>query len=75
MAVRLQIIVKDFEYREIKRLARLRHLTVSGWVRHALGLVSGPQPTRSVEEKLRAIREAARRNFPIDGLPGPTQVP
>jgi sugar phosphate isomerase/epimerase len=73
MAVRLQIILKDSEYREIKRLARLRRLTISEWVRQALGLVDRRQPARSVEERLRAIREAARHDFPINGLPGSTE--
>jgi hypothetical protein len=75
MAMRLRIVLKDSEYREIERMARSRRMSVHEWARQALGLVGQRRPTRSVKEKLQVIREAARHNFPIDGLPGNTTLP
>jgi len=33
MAKRLQVIVRDPEYREIQRIARSRHMSIAEWVR------------------------------------------
>jgi hypothetical protein len=64
MSKRLQVVLKDPEYREIQRAARMRHLSVSDWVRQALALVRRSEPSGSVEKKLAAIRAAARFEFP-----------
>jgi hypothetical protein len=63
MAKRLQVILKDPEYRAIRRAARLRHMTVAAWVRHALEHVRRQEPDDTVEKKLKAIREAAQLNL------------
>jgi hypothetical protein len=41
-------------------------MSIAAWVRHALGLVRGcePSPSTSMRKKLDAVREAARHNFP-----------
>jgi hypothetical protein len=62
MSKRLQVVLKDPEYREIQRAARSRNLTVSEWVRQALAAVRRQEPTGSVEKKLAAIRAAAQLN-------------
>ena len=65
MAKRLQVILQDPEYREIQRIARLRHMSIAEWVRQALELARSREPTRSVEKKLEAVRIAARHQFPV----------
>jgi Ribbon-helix-helix protein, copG family len=65
MSKRLQVRLKDKEYREIQRAARSRKISVSEWVRQALSLVRRNEPSSSVETKLGAIRAAVRYEFPI----------
>lgn len=64
MSKRLQVILDDGEYRALQRAARRRQMTVSAWVRAALQaaqrLVPGPGP----EQKVAAVREAARHQYP-----------
>lgn len=64
MSKRLQVVLKDPEYREIQRAARLRNITVSEWVRQALALLRRSEPSGSVDKKLEAVRRAARHEFP-----------
>lgn len=64
MAKRLQVILQDPEYREYKRLARERHLTLAAWVRQALVTSRDLQPGGNVEKKLAAIRAAAQHQGP-----------
>jgi len=65
MAKRLQVILQDPEYREIQRIARLRHMSIAEWVRQALELARRREPTRSIDKKLAAIRAAARYQSPV----------
>jgi hypothetical protein len=64
MSKRLQVILKDPEYREIQRAARSRNMSVSEWVRLALRLVRSTEPSGRVGKKLKAIRAAARLEYP-----------
>lgn len=68
MAKRLQVILKDPEYREIQRLARARHMTLAEWVRRALDTARRREPIGAVEGKLDAIRAAARGGFPTGDI-------
>lgn len=68
MSKRLQVVLKDPEYREIQRAARSRNMSVSEWVRQALAVVRRSEPSRSVEKKLAAIRAAARFEFPAPDI-------
>jgi hypothetical protein len=61
---RLQVILKDPEYREIQRAARSRNKSVAGWVRQALSFVRRSEPSGSLGKKLETIRAAARLEFP-----------
>jgi len=65
MAKRLQVILQDPEYREVQRIARLRHMSIAEWVRQALELARRREPTRSIDKKLEVIRAAARHQFPV----------
>ena len=64
MAKRLQVIVRDPEYREIQRMARSRHMSIAEWVRQALDLARRREPITDVGKKLEIIRAAARHDYP-----------
>jgi hypothetical protein len=64
MAKRLQVILKDPEYREIQRAARSRHMSIAQWVRQALDLARRREPVGEVGKKLEVIRAAARHDYP-----------
>lgn len=68
MSKRLQVILKDPEYREIQRAARSRRMSIAEWVRQALRLARRQEPLTDVEKKLAVIREAAKYNFPAPGI-------
>ncbi len=64
MSKRLQVILKDPEYRDIQRAARSRHMSIAQWVRQALAMARREEPTGSLEKKLQAIRRAAQHQYP-----------
>ncbi|HWT87945.1 MAG TPA: antitoxin [Candidatus Angelobacter sp.] len=64
MAKRLQVIVRDPEYREIQRIARSRHMSIAEWVRQALDLARRREPITDVGKKLEIIRAAVRYDYP-----------
>ena len=71
MSKRLQVILKDPEYREIQRVARSRHMSIAEWVRQALELAHRGEPIGNMGKKLEAVRRATRYEFPagdIDGM-------
>jgi len=70
MAKRLQVILKDPEYREIQRVARSRHMSIAEWVRQALDLARHREPAGSVSKKLEVIRAAARHDYPVSDIDG-----
>jgi hypothetical protein len=64
MAKRLQVIIRDPEYREIQRIARSRHMSIAEWVRQALDLARRREPITDVGKKLEIIRAAVRHDYP-----------
>jgi hypothetical protein len=64
MSKRLQVLLDDADYREIRRLARLRRSTVAAWVREALQAARRSQPSGPPGDKLRLVRAAAAHAFP-----------
>jgi hypothetical protein len=64
MAKRLQVILRDPEYREIQRVARARHMSIAEWVRQALALARRREPSSDVGKKLDSVRAAVRHDFP-----------
>ena len=64
MAKRLQVILQDPEYREIRRAARSRRMTLAAWVREALANARRAEPSGDVEKKLAAVRAAVKYEFP-----------
>ena len=68
MAKRLQVILKDPEYREIQRVARSRRMSIAEWVRQALDLARRREPGIGAGKKLEVIRAAARHNYPTSDI-------
>jgi hypothetical protein len=68
MAKRLQVILKDPEYREIQRVARSRHMSIAEWVRQALDLARRRDPVGGVSKKLEVIRTAAQLDYPVSDI-------
>ena len=68
MAKRLQVIMKDPEYREIQRAARSRHMSIAEWVRQALDLARRREPVGGVSKKLEIIRAAAHHDYPVSDI-------
>lgn len=64
MSKRLQVLLDEAEYREIRRLARGRRTTVAGWVREAIRRARSAEPTTPAGDKLRTIRAAVEHAFP-----------
>ena len=65
---RLQVILKDPEYREIQRVARSRHMSIAEWVRQALDLARRRDPVGGVSKKLEVIRAAAQHDYPVSAI-------
>lgn len=64
MSKRLQVLMDERDYRELKRAARREKTTVGEWVRRALrGALSGV-PRRSVEQKLAVLQKAMQGSAP-----------
>ena len=77
MAKRLPVILKDPEYRDIKRAARSRQMSIAEWVRQALDLARRREPMGSVRNKLEVIRAAGRFDYPtadIDRMLAETEM-
>jgi hypothetical protein len=68
MSQRLQVLLDKAELDEIRRTAREHHLSVAEWVRQSLREARRREPERRAEEKLDAIRHAARHDFPAPDL-------
>jgi len=68
MAKRLQVILKDPDYRDIQRAARSRHMSLAEWVRQALALARQREPVGGVGKKLELIRAAAGCDFPTGDI-------
>lgn len=64
MTKRLQVLLRDPDYREIQRIARSRHMTLAEWVRQALDRARHREPLGDAAKKLEIVRAASRHNFP-----------
>jgi len=64
MSKRLQVLLRDPEYREIRQAAHARNMSVAEWVRQALSLVRRSEPSGGAGKKLEAVRAAARFEYP-----------
>ena len=60
MSERLQVLLDESEFAEIRRIAKRHHMTVAEWVRQALRAARRDEPATDPRRKLMAVREAAR---------------
>jgi esterase/lipase superfamily enzyme len=68
MSKKLQVILRDSEYREIQRMAHSRGISIAEWVRRALVLARRREPMGDVGKKLEIIRAAAKHDFPTGDI-------
>ena len=68
MTKRLQVILKDPEYREIQRVARSRRMSIAEWVRQALESARRQEPMGSISKKLDSVRIAAQHEYPAGDI-------
>ncbi len=68
MSKRLQVLMDEAEFREIKRAARTQRVTVAEWVRRTLRAARDAEPAFPAERKLRAVRDAVRHRFPAGDI-------
>jgi hypothetical protein len=64
MSKRLQVILRDAEYREIQKAARSRQMSVAEWVRQSLAIARTRESSADIGKKLEVVRSAARHEFP-----------
>jgi hypothetical protein len=84
MSKRLQVLVDESEYQQLRRAAKRQGITVSDWVRRVLRSAARDEPAGGTDRKLATIRAAVRHAFPtadIDDMLGeiergyPTRLP
>jgi Ribbon-helix-helix protein, copG family len=64
MSKRLQVLLDEAELRDVREAARRQGMPVSEWVRRALREARRREPRSDIDAKVRAIRSAARHDFP-----------
>lgn len=64
MTTRMQVLMEDAEFAEIRRVAKRHRMTVAEWVRQALRRARRDEPVSDPRKKLSAVREAARGDYP-----------
>ncbi len=68
MTKRLQVLFDDDELAEIQQLARSRRQTTAAWVRDVLRSARQEATYPDPLPKLRAVREALTRDYPIGDI-------
>ena len=69
MSTRLQVLLEDDEFAEIRRVAKRHRMTVAEWVRQALRKARREESHVDPRRKLVAVREAARGGYPTADMP------
>jgi hypothetical protein len=68
MSVRLQVLLDETEFAEIREVARQERMTVAAWVRRALREARREDPRRSQALKFAALSEAVQHEFPAPDI-------
>ena len=68
MSKRLQVLLEEREFREIRRVARAQRMTVAEWVRQALRTARRREPLGDTGKKLEVVRAASRHAFPTGDI-------
>jgi len=64
MSKRLQVLLDETEFRDLREAASRQGVPVSEWVRQALREARRREPRGDLDSKLRAVRAATRHEFP-----------
>ena len=64
MTTRIQVLLEDDEFAEIREVARRHGMSVAEWVRQALRRARRDEPSGDPRKKLAAIRAAGRGDSP-----------
>ena len=64
MSQRLQVLLEDDEFDELRAVAKANRMTVAEWVRQALRAARRTEPAYDVGRKLTVVREAAQYQYP-----------
>lgn len=64
MSKRLQVLIDDRSYGLFQRLAKQQQLSLGEWVRQILRTAAQKTASRPVQDKIKAIRRAAKHGFP-----------
>ncbi|MGH8475819.1 MAG: hypothetical protein ACREUI_09400 [Burkholderiales bacterium] len=65
MSKRLQVLLEEREFDDIRDIARRHRMTMAEWVRQALRSARGREDGSRVEQKLDALRIAVQHDFPV----------
>jgi hypothetical protein len=68
MSKRLQVLLDETEFREIRRVAKRNGMTVAEWVRQALRVARQKEPAVEPMKKLETVRAAVRHEFPTGDI-------
>jgi hypothetical protein len=65
---RLQVVVSEHDLSRYESAARARGVTLSEWVRQTLNAAERDVSRGSVDDKIRAVRQAAGYSFPAPDI-------
>lgn len=68
MSKRLQVVMTEEEYAEIRTAARLERMTVAEWVRQSLRAARAGNWALTADEKLDVVRNAIEHSFPTGDI-------
>ena len=68
MTTRLQVLLEDDEFADIRWVAKRHRMTVAEWVRQALRPARRDEPVIDRRRKLAGVREAARGDYPTANM-------
>jgi len=68
MSKRLQVILSEEEYEELRLVSSAAGVTVSEWVRTAIRKMRRDRSLLASEAKIDAVRQAVRHEFPTGDI-------
>jgi hypothetical protein len=68
MSQRLQVLLDETEFAEIRRIAQRHRLTVAEWVRQALRAARRDEPLTDSRRKLSVVRESVKHAYPTGDI-------
>jgi transposase-like protein len=68
MSKRLQVLLDEAEFREIRRIARRYQVTVAEWVRQALRAARRKEPSADLRRKLDVLGAAVAHEGPTGDI-------